>query len=118
MSKRILIVDDSMSARFFLKNCLPEDQGYEIHEAQDGQEGLKKFKEVLPDITFSDVTMPEMDGFEMLKEIKTFKEDAIVIMLTADIQKKTTEKLIDAGALKVLKKPPVKDEIVEALLKG
>ncbi len=58
MISKILIVDDSPIARKMLKSCIPKDQGYEFHEAGDGREALEKFREIKPDVTFMDLTMP------------------------------------------------------------
>ena len=70
MVRKILIVDDSPISRKMLKSCLPKDDGSEIHEAGDGRAGLEKFKEIAPDITFLDLTMPVMDGAQALEEMK------------------------------------------------
>ncbi len=111
MIKTILIVDDSKAAQFFLKGCIPQDMGYEIHIAGDGREGLKKYDEIRPDITFLDLTMPEMDGIAALTEIKKFDPDAIVVVLTANIQRKIIREVENRGAFSVLKKPPKKEQI-------
>ncbi len=70
MTKKLLIVDDSPIARKIMKKILPKEDGFEIFEATNGLEGLNKFKEIRPDITFMDLTMPVMDGVEALEEIK------------------------------------------------
>ena len=57
-------------ARAIVKKCLPEDRDFELTEASNGQEGVQKFKEVRPDLTLLDLTMPVMDGFDALKAIK------------------------------------------------
>ena len=49
---------------------MPKDHEYEFHEAGDGQEGLNKFVEIKPDVTFLDITMPIMDGIESLEAMK------------------------------------------------
>ena len=68
MIKKILIVDDSPIARKMLKSCLPKDQEYEFHEAGDGKEGFGKYMEINPDLTFMDLTMPIMTGYESIDE--------------------------------------------------
>lgn len=117
MIKKILIVDDSIVSRMGIKKCIPKNLPYELHEASDGFEGVKKFRAITPDITFLDLTMPVMTGFEALAEIKNIDKHAIIIVITADIQKKTIEKVLDLGALMVLKKPTTKEDIQDALLK-
>lgn len=67
---------------------MPKDREYEFHEAGDGQEGLNKFIELKPDVTFLDITMPVMNGIESLEAMKNADKNAIIIMCTADIQPK------------------------------
>jgi two-component system chemotaxis response regulator CheY len=118
MIKKILIVDDSPVSRRILKKCLPKGQGFEVVEAGDGKEGLEKFIEFKPDVTLLDLTMPVMDGFEALQEIKKVNSEAVVIVLTADVQKKTIEKVTASGASMVIPKPPAAKTIEEALAKA
>jgi two-component system chemotaxis response regulator CheY len=118
MIQKILLVDDSPIARKILRSCMPKDQEYEFHEAGDGQEGLNKFVEIKPDVTFLDITMPIMDGIESLEAMKNTDKDAVIIMCTADIQPKTMLKVAALGALTVIKKPPSKEKVQLALLKA
>ncbi|MBF0563882.1 MAG: response regulator [Nitrospirae bacterium] len=118
MIKKILIIDDSVTARFFIKSCIHDDTEYEIFEAGDGKQGVDIFKQIQPDLTFLDLTMPEMNGFEALNEIKSTNKDAVVVILTADIQKKTFERVTKLGALMLIKKPPTKESIHDALSKA
>jgi two-component system, chemotaxis family, chemotaxis protein CheY len=118
MAQKILLVDDSPVSRMIVKKCLPKNRDFQIFEAGDGREGLGKFKEVSPDVTFLDLTMPVMDGFEALEEIRKVDPAALVIVLTADIQQKTVEKVMAAGALTVVPKPPSAELIEAALVKA
>lgn len=118
MIKKILIVDDSSVARAIVKKCLPKDRDFELTEASNGQEGVQKFKEVRPDLTFLDLTMPVMDGFDALKAIKKEDNLAVVMVLSSDIQKKTVEKVVTLGADMVIPKPPSAASIQEALTKA
>ena len=63
MIRKILIVDDSPVARKMLKNSIPKNKGYEIFEATDGQDGIKKYQMLKPDVVFMDLTMPGVDGY-------------------------------------------------------
>ncbi len=114
MKRKVLIIDDSLLARMAVKKCIPDDR-YDVTEASDGASGLIKYKEIGPDITFLDLTMPVMDGFKVLEEVRKINDKALVIVLTADIQTKTREKVMALGAFTVLKKPPIKNEILEAI---
>ncbi|MBF0342739.1 MAG: response regulator [Nitrospirae bacterium] len=118
MALKILLVDDSKASRYGLRNWLSKEDGVEIFEAGDGLEGVERFKEHQPDITFLDLTMPVMDGFTALEEMRKVDPAAIVVVLTADVQKKTTQRVEELGAFMVLKKPPVKENIIDAFYKG
>ena len=118
MIKKILIVDDSPIARKMLKSCLPKDQGYEFHEAGDGKEGCEKYVQIRPDITFMDLTMPVMTGYEAIEEIIKNDRNALIIVVTADVQMKAIKRVLDLGAYMVLKKPLKKEEIQSAILKA
>jgi two-component system chemotaxis response regulator CheY len=118
MIKKILIVDDSPIARKMLKSCLPKDQEYEFHEAGDGKEGCEKYTQITPDVTFMDLTMPVMTGYEAIEEIVKNDKNALIIVVTADVQMKAIKRVLDLGAYMVLKKPLKRDELQSALLKA
>lgn len=80
-NKTILIVDDEDRIREMLKLMLI-NRGYNIFEASNGEEALKSFAAIAPDMVILDVMMPQMDGFACLKEIRK-KSDCPVLMLTA-----------------------------------
>ena len=115
MIKKILIVDDSSISIKIIKSCIPNDKGYELFDAADGQIGVEKYKELKPDLTFMDLTMPVMNGFQALEEIMKLDQRAIVIILTADVQIKAVAKAHDLGAFSVVKKPPAKESIAAAI---
>lgn len=114
---KVMIVDDSKTSRRILRGIL-EESGYEVVcEAQNGEEGYLKYKELRPDVVTMDITMPKMDGIECLKLIRHIDENAKVIMVTAAGQK---EKMMDAiknGAAEFLTKPFEKEEIKKAFAK-
>lgn len=90
-------------------------RGYEIREAGNGAEGIKKYKEFSPDITFLDLTMPVMNGYETIPEIRKINPDAIIIVITADIQPKSIAEVISLGAFTLLKKPARKESIQDVI---
>lgn len=118
MVRRLLIVDDSPVARRILKSTIPREEKFEIHEASNGLEGLERYKKIRPDITFMDLTMPVMDGMQSLEQIIKFDDNAVVIVLTADIQSKSIFKAFKLGAFKVIQKPPKKEKVEEAMLEA
>lgn len=117
MIKNILIVDDSPIARKMLKSCLPKDKGYAYHEAGNGKEGVEKYKELRPDVTLMDLTMPVMTGYEAIVEIIEYDKNAMIVVVTADIQMKSIKQVLESGAYMVLKKPLKREELNNALLK-
>ena len=118
MIKKILVIDDSPISRRIVKSCIPKDREYEIQEAGDGLAGLETYKTFRPDVTFMDLTMPVMDGFEATGKIVELNQDAVVIACTADIQIKSITAVLDKGAFMVLKKPPTKETVEDALAKA
>ncbi len=116
MINKILMVDDSEVALKILKRCLPTDKEYECVTASDGAEGVEAYKSEKPDLTFLDLTMPVMDGIEALEIIMNYDADAMVIVCTADSQKKVYDKVMSLGAFMMIKKPPSKESIKAAMM--
>ena len=115
MINKILIIDDSPISRKMLKSCIPKDREVVFYEAGDGLAGLELYKKTQPDITFMDLTMPVMNGATAIGEIMKFDKNALVIVSTADVQVKSLAKVMDLGAFLVVKKPPSKEVIQDAL---
>lgn len=106
MSKTILVVDDSVSLRMTVKIAL-ESTGYEIIEACDGVDALKKLDGRKINLIITDVNMPNMDGITLVKEVKKLAAYKFtpIIMLTTETEesKKTAGK--EAGAKAWVVKP-------------
>lgn len=115
---RIMIIDDSLVARMSLKACIPKDAGHEIKEGNDGSVAIDLYPTFQPDVTFMDLTMPGVDGMAALAEIRRLDPTARVIILTADIQTRTIERVMELGAFGLLKKPPVKEAVQTELTKA
>lgn len=115
---KIMIVDDSIVARMSVKACIPKDQDHILAEAGDGFKALELFKSFNPDVTFLDITMPDKSGLEVLEELRKDYPAAIVIILSADIQKQTQEKARQFGAFSIVKKPPIKEVVQAELVKA
>ncbi len=115
---RILIVDDSKTSRKMLRGIL-EDAGMEVvGEAADGQEALKLFTSLKPDIVTLDITMPVMDGINALKGIMDVDRTAKVVMVTAAGQKGNVVEALKLGALEFVTKPYDTDLIIEVIKKA
>ncbi|MDN5072337.1 response regulator [Aliarcobacter butzleri] len=104
---KVLVTDDSKMARKMVVRSLEEStiKNLEIFEAQNGQEAIDLYKEISPKIVFLDLTMPIMDGFEALKRIKEIDENAKVVIISADIQKLSMDRVRGLGAFNFIKKP-------------
>ena len=88
-----------------------------VGEAVDGVDGVNKFRELSPEITTLDITMPNMDGLEALKEIKKINANAKIIMVTAAGQQSKMVEAIKSGASEFVTKPFEADEITGLIAK-
>jgi len=118
MNQKILIIDDSKVSRMMLKSTLGKIDEFEIIEGVDGQDGAIKYWEHRPDITFMDLTMPVMDGYKAIELIREGDPEAVIIVGTADIQTASVKRVLDLGALTVVKKPFQVDQVRDALNKA
>ncbi|WP_019532545.1 response regulator [Paenibacillus ginsengihumi] len=117
MANRILIVDDAAFMRMMIRDILTKN-GYEVvGEANDGAQAIEKYKELRPDLVTMDITMPEMDGIQALKEIKKIDPNAKVIMCSAMGQQAMVIDAIQAGAKDFIVKPFQADRVIEAIKK-
>jgi two-component system chemotaxis response regulator CheY len=114
----VLIADDAAFMRMMLKNVLTE-AGYEIvGEAENGAVAVAKHRELKPDLTTMDITMPEMDGLAALKAIRAEDPEARVIMCSAMGQKSMVVESFSAGARDFIVKPFQADRVVSAMEKA
>jgi two-component system nitrogen regulation response regulator NtrX len=101
---KILIIDDERSIRRALKEILEFEQ-FEVHEAENGKEGLDKINSANYDIIFCDIKMPQMDGMEVLDEIHRLKIEVPVIMISGHGNIDTAVEAIKKGAFDFIEKP-------------
>ena len=114
---KILVTDDSKIARKLviktIKTILPQED--QIFEASNGLEAYETYQNETPDLVFLDLTMPVMDGFEALEKIISHDKNAKIIVISADIQKGSMEKVSSLGALGFIKKPVNENSLREVL---
>ena len=103
MAYKILVVDDTLVIRGFLKEVLT-DMGFDVELAENGQIGYDMVVNGNYTLIFSDVHMPEMNGEEMVKKIKQVKPE-IPIVMTDSYPDKLAMKATNAGAICCLAKP-------------
>ncbi len=117
MSNRVLIVDDASFMRMMIKDILTKN-GFEVlGEAENGLKAVEKYKELNPDLVIMDITMPEMDGIQAVKEIKKINGDAKIVMCSAMGQQAMVIEAIQAGAKDFIVKPFQADRVIEAVKK-
>jgi len=105
MSKaKLMVVDDEESIRHFLSLMLKK-QGFEVKTAKSASEALSFLEENEIDLAICDLKMPKMDGIALLKEIKKYSPETIVIMITAYATTKTAVQALKAGAYDYITKP-------------
>ncbi len=101
----ILIVDDEVSIRNTLREIL-EYEGYEIHEAVDGQAALDFVRDRNPDLMLLDVKMPKVDGMEVLRSVSESHPDVPVVMISGHGTVETAVNATRIGAYDFIEKPP------------
>lgn len=104
MSRLILVIDDEASIRQSLNGAL-KDEGYRVAVAESGRQGIEAIRNERPDVVVLDIWMPEMDGIETLKQIKSEWPDQMVIMMSGHGNIETAVRAIKYGAFDFVEKP-------------
>ena len=118
MGKSVLIVDDAAFMRMMLKDILTKNDFEVVGEAENGKVAVAAYQKLQPDIVTMDITMPEMNGIDAVKAIKTLDASAKVVMVSAMGQQPMVIDAIQAGAVDFIVKPFQPDRVVEALNKA
>jgi two-component system, NtrC family, response regulator AtoC len=113
----VLIIDDEPGLRQTVSLILA-DEGYEVHTASDGEEGLAKGLEVQPDIILCDVRMPRLTGLEFLEKYRAANGTAMVIVMTAYGGMEMAIQAMKKGAYDYIQKPFSPDQLVLTLKKA
>ena len=115
---RVLVVDDALFMRKMVSDALTKGGHEVIGEAANGAEAIEQFKSLSPELTTLDITMPEKDGLEALREIMAMDPAARVIMCSALGQESKVIESIKAGAKDFVVKPFKPDRVLEAVSKA
>ncbi len=118
MAKNILIVDDAAFMRMMIREILTSNGFVVLGEAADGQQAVDKYKELRPDLVTMDITMPEKDGIQAVKEIRALDPAARIIMCSAMGQQGMVIEAIQAGARDFVVKPFQAERVLEAVRKA
>jgi len=114
----ILVVDDAAFMRLMIKDMLVEAGHTVIGEAVNGYDAIDKYRALKPDLVTMDITMPDMEGVDALKEIRRIDPHAVVIMCSAMGQKQLIVEAIKSGAKDFIVKPLQSARVIEAISKA
>ncbi len=117
MRSRILIIEDEQETRDLFRSFL-EDDGYEIDEAENGTEAFNLVTENIYDLYITDIVMPEMNGIEFLKVLKTLDPDAVVIVVTGYKSEEFEKEAKKHGAFCLMNKPVRLEEFRKVVEQG
>jgi two-component system chemotaxis response regulator CheY len=117
MAAKVLIVDDAAFMRMMIKDILEKNAFDVVGQASNGLQAVELYKSEKPDVVTMDITMPDMDGIEAVKAIKSFDPAAKIIMCSAMGQQTMVMDAIRAGAKDFIVKPFQADRVLEAIKK-
>ncbi len=112
---KILVVDDAAFMRMMVKDTLTKNGYSDLYEAADGAQAVEMYNEIKPDLVIMDITMPNMDGLEALKAIKSQNPQAQVVMCSAMGQEAMVIDAIKSGAKDFIVKPFKPDRIIKTV---
>src|SRR6187455_2767475 len=110
----ILVVDDSNLSRRTSRRIL-ESGGHRVRDVADGMAALEQYTLERPDVVLLDVTMADMNGLEVLRQLRAMDPAARVVMATADVQSSTREMALAGGAAGFVTKPLSGEVILAAV---
>ena len=113
----VLVVDDSDHIRTLFAMTLKKMGIKKVHYAADGAEGLLRYTQDKPTITFLDNMLPKMSGMDVLREIRNVKPDAIVVIVSAVSNIESVQEAKTKGASYYLIKPYLPSRIVDVMKK-
>ena len=113
---KIMLVDDAAFMRMKCAKLLSAN-GYEVVEASTGAEAVEAYATSRPDAVLMDITMPDMDGLQALKEIKKIDPDARITMVTVMGQQSIVMEALKAGARDFVVKPFDSERVLAAVTK-
>lgn len=115
MKKRILVVDDEQSVGELIKILLTRD-GYEVATAENGREGLKQVDILHPDLVITDITMPDMEGIELITILRKQHDDLPIVAMSGNVVGRSFLKVTEVlGAAATLHKPFSTQELVDVV---
>jgi two-component system chemotaxis response regulator CheY len=118
MAKRILTIDDSKTMRDMLMLTL-SSAGFDVVQAVDGQDGIDVLKRETVDVVITDINMPKMDGYGVIRHLREKREfDAVpILVLTTESDREKKERARDLGATGFIVKPFNPDSLADVIRK-
>ncbi len=115
---RVLVVDDAAFMRKMLTDTLSKGGHEVVGEASNGMEAVDRFRELRPELTTLDITMPEKDGLTALREILSLDPSAKIVMCSSLGQESKVLEAIRAGAKDFVVKPFQPERVLDAVSKA
>lgn len=115
MAVTVTIVDDSNISRKMVARALPPEWNVDITEACNGEEALAAYRDGKAEVMFLDLTMPVMDGYQVLQQLQIEKANIVVFVVSADIQPEAHKRVKQLGAKAFIQKP-IKTEKIQSVL--
>ena len=117
MSNRVFVCDDAAFMRMMIKDILTKNGYNVIGEAENGRKAVEEYRALSPDLVLMDITMPEMDGIEALKEIMKIDADAKIVMCSTVDEQAAADGAVQSGARGFITKPFRSEELIKAVKK-
>ena len=111
----VLVVDDSAMSRKLTIKALPPGWDIEVSQASNGLEALEAYRQGKADVMFLDLTMPQMDGYQVLESLKQEGLNSFVVVISADVQPKAEQRVRELGAMAFIRKPVKSDDVARVL---
>ncbi|MEW5889711.1 MAG: response regulator [Pseudomonadota bacterium] len=111
----VLVVDDSAMARKMLIKSLPASWDVDISQAENGIQALEQYRAGKAAVMFLDLTMPDMDGYQVLETLRREELNTFVIVVSADLQPKAQERVRALGAIAFVTKPVTPEKLLPIL---
>ena len=112
---KILVVDDAKFLRVTLGSILKNAEHDVVGEAENGEQAIRRFIELKPDLITMDITMPIMNGIDAIKEIMKIDDTVKIIVCSAVGQKKVVVEAIEAGAKDFIVKPFNESHVLDTI---
>jgi two-component system sensor histidine kinase/response regulator len=112
----ILVIEDTFAIREEICDIL-RMEGFEVYEAENGKTGLELAVKIKPSLIISDILMPEIDGFQLITELKNnaLTNTIPIVLLTAKANKEAVKTGLEMGACKYLIKPVSPDDLIRTV---